>query len=101
MKNINTHCFRTVGDAGPYGFSGYRQFLRSRQGTAKPQFVGITRIAMWGMTEKLRKSIDKQRIRRYNNIRGVTDVGCFLVAMKKDNRLVGSAAVIFFYYEYQ
>ena len=43
MKNINTHCFRTVEDAGPYGFSGYRQFLRSRKLPYKPQFSGPSR----------------------------------------------------------
>ena len=41
MKNIYTHRFRTVEDAGPYGFSGYRQFLRSRKLPDKPQFIGI------------------------------------------------------------
>ena len=37
---MNAHRFRTVEDAGPYGYGGHRQFLRRRQLTDKPQFVG-------------------------------------------------------------
>ena len=40
VKNIYTHRFRTVEDAGPYGYGGHRQFLRCRQLTDKPQFFG-------------------------------------------------------------
>ena len=39
---MTERAFRTVEDAGPYGFSGYRQFLRSRQLTDIAQFPGAS-----------------------------------------------------------
>ena len=36
VKNIYTHRFRTVEDAGPYGYGGHRQFVHRRKVTAKP-----------------------------------------------------------------